>query len=88
MDIEKQQKARLVKAELNKEKAFEKVSNKMLDDVMLFRLYESDACWKGNPTVVTKNLRNLTSDIAKRQVLKTNNSIFVKGFGCKGVQIH
>ena len=83
MDIEKQQKARLVKAELNKDKALGKASNKMLDSVILFRLYESGACWKVNTTVVANNLRNLASDIAKREVLKTNISIRVKVFGWK-----
>ena len=50
----------------------------MLDAVILFRLYEFDACWKGNPTVVVKNLINMDSDGAKREVFKTNIIIPVK----------
>ena len=59
----------------------------MLDAVMLFRLYDSGACWKVNPTVVAENLINMTSYVAKRDALKTNISIRVKGFGWKELHI-
>ena len=65
----------------------EKASNKILDDVIMFRLYASDALWKGNKTVAAKNLRKLTRDLAKREALKTNIRIRVNGFVWKELHI-
>ena len=54
---------------------------------MLFRLYESDACCKVDPTVVEKSFRNMAIDVAKGEALKTNISIRVKGFVWKDLHI-
>ena len=64
-----------------------KASNKIIDAVMMFRLYESGTCWKVNTTVVANNLINLASDVAKREAFKTNISIREKGFGWKELHI-
>jgi len=65
----------MTKAELKNEQALKKASNKMLNAVMLFRQYNSDACWKGDPKVASKNMRGLNTKVAKREALKTNISM-------------
>ena len=87
LDIEKQKKVRVVKSELKKDKALEKESNKKLDAIIQFRLYDYYAFWKVNTTVVANNLRNLARNVAKREALKTIISIRVKGFGFKELHI-
>lgn len=80
-DLEVQAKARKLKDDLAKEKSLEKASEEYIDAVYYHRMYNSDACWKGEPRVVTNELGKLKSDAAKYRAVKENIQIRVKGFG-------
>ena len=49
--------------------------------------YEMASCWKGNKTVVRRNLRKLKSEKAMREALIHNIKIRVVGFGWKQYKI-
>ena len=54
---------------------------------MFNEMYYSDAFWKGDSNIVTKNLRRLDSEAKKRESLKENIISCVKGFMWKEYHI-
>jgi hypothetical protein len=79
--LELQAKARKEKEDVLREKGLEKASEEYIDAVYYHRMYNSYACWKNDPKVVTKELAKLSSDRAKYRAIKENIMIRVKGFG-------
>ncbi len=45
------------------------------------KMYNSDACWKGSPRIVSCQLKNLSSEKAKHTAIKENIQMCVKGLG-------
>lgn len=80
-NIQKQQRAKRKKKELLKQLGMKKAQEAYIDAIYYHRMYDSEACWKGNPKVVTANLRKLKSESTKYEALKENIRIRVKGFG-------
>ena len=59
-------------------------SNKSLVKAMMYHeMYNNEAFWKGDSKIVTANLRKLDSEDKKREALRYNIIIHVKGFGWK-----
>ena len=54
---------------------------------MCHAMHDTAACWKGDPKVVVESLGQLKTEGAKRDVLQTNISICVVGFGWKKFHI-
>ena len=75
-DLKLQAKTRREKEELLQEK-----SEEYIDAVHYHRMYSFDACWKGDPKIVTSELGKLNSKAAKYRAIKENIMIRVKGFG-------
>ena len=80
-DLELQAKARKKKEDMLRELSIEKASEDYIDAVYYHRMYSSDACWKGEPRIVTTELGKLSSDTAKYRAVKENITIRVRGFG-------
>ena len=79
--LELQQLAKQAREELKKEKNMEKATEQFIEALYYYRMYYSEACWKGSVTRVTQGLKKLTSETAKYHALKENIMIRVKGFG-------
>ena len=63
-------------------------SNKSLVKEMMYNeMYNSEACWKGDSEIVTSNLKKIELGGKKREALKENIIIHVKGFGWKEYHI-
>ena len=80
-NIQKQQRAKRKKKELLKQLGMKKAQEAYIDAIYYHRMYYSEACWKGDPKVVTANLRRFKSESSKYEALKENIRIRVKGFG-------
>ena len=78
--LESQAKARHQREELLMDVAYDKATEKYLEDTMYYRLYKTSSCWKGNPNIVGKKLSTLKSDASRLQALKDNITIRVRGF--------
>ena len=70
------------KEEVEKQKAYDKATNQYIKAQMLIDMYHSGsgACVKGDPKLVTSELKKLGSDTARMKFLKTNIDIRAKGF--------
>eukprot|EP00956_Cyclotella_meneghiniana_P040742 scaffold203759_cov73-Cyclotella_meneghiniana.AAC.1 len=77
-DLELQAKARKKKEDMLRELSIEKASEDYIDAVYYHRMYSSDACWKGEPRIVTTELGKLSSDTAKYRAVKENITIRVR----------
>lgn len=86
-DLERQEEARLKKEDYIKAKGMEKAKKELVRAYMFYDMYNTEACWKGSPTVVTEKLKKLDTEGKKRDALKANISIRVKGFGWKDQHI-
>ena len=80
-DLERQEASRLRKEEFAKRKGMEKAKKELVRAYMYYDMWKTEACWKGDPTVVAQKVRKLSTDNKKRDALKANISIRVKGFG-------
>ena len=63
------------------EESLKKASEDYINELYYFRMGNSDACWKGDPRVVAKELGKLKSEAAKYHAIKENIMIRVKGYG-------
>ncbi len=68
------------KEELHREKGMKKATHQQLENTLLFRKYNSNAAVKGNPSEVTRWLKDIKGNKRKREALKENISIHVKRF--------
>ena len=59
----------------------EKVTDEYIEALYLIRMYDSDACVKGDARGVKRLLKKLKSNTARYNAIKTNITIRVKGFG-------
>ena len=82
-ELAKQRECRRLKEEMLREKGLTKAKEDLIEAYYYHRMYHSDACWKGDPKVVAKNLKRLKSDTAKFEALKENIKMRVIGFGWK-----
>ena len=73
--------------ELLMDSSYKKSTKKMDNATVYLCIYRSEAYWEGSPSVVDKNLKKISSEVAKRDALKKNISIHVKGFGWKNIYI-
>jgi hypothetical protein len=64
-----------------KEKALQKCMEENIDAQYYHRMWDSEACWKDDPKVVTRELKKLKSESAKYTAIKENINIRYKGFG-------
>ena len=80
-DLERQAAVRREKEELAKKYSLDKVAEQYIEALYLVKMYESEACIKGNPKNVTATLKKLKTKKTKYDALKTNITIRVKGFG-------
>ena len=80
-DVERQRKWKLDKEELRREKGMKKATDNQLENTLLFCKYNTNAAVKGKPSEVTRWLKGIRGDKRKREALKENISIRVKGFG-------
>jgi hypothetical protein len=53
--------ARRIKEELIRQKNDNKMTEDYIDALYHYKMYHSDACWKGSPRVVSRELKKLTS---------------------------
>ena len=79
--LELQRKCREKKADLLKEFNLEKTKEDLLEATYYYRMYFSEACWKGDKRLVKRNLGKLTSKTAQLDALKENIRMRVKGCG-------
>ena len=56
-------------------------AEKTIKRTFFHKLYDSKYCMKGDPKVVTKTIKKLKLDSAKRDALTNNIYISTKGFG-------
>ena len=80
-DIESQQREKVEKEEILKEKGMEKASVEMAKAIRYFRMYDTDACWKGDPKVVALMLKRIRKPSLQREGLITNINMRVVGQG-------
>ena len=80
-ELESHREARRIKEELIKEKNDEKMMESYIDALYYYKMYHSNACWKADPKIVTRELKKLTSDNAKYTAIKENIRMHVKGLG-------
>ena len=80
-DLKDKAQARRVKEEMTREKNMEKVTDEYIEALYLIRMYDSDACVKGDARGVKRLLKKLKSKTARYNAIKTNITIRVKGFG-------
>ena len=80
-ELESHREARRIKEELIKEKNDEKMMESYIDALYYYKMYHSNACWKADPKIVTRELKKLTSDNAKYNAIKENIRMRVKGLG-------
>ena len=73
----------MLKKEILLRKGMEKANDGLLKATIAFEKYNTPACWKGKPTVVTANLRKCLDEKDQRSALEANIEIRVKGFGWK-----
>jgi hypothetical protein len=73
-DVEQQQKWKLNKEELRREKGVKKATHQQLENTLLFCKYNSNAAVKGNPSEVTKWLKDIEGNKRKQEALKENIS--------------
>jgi hypothetical protein len=79
--LEQQAEARRrIKEEIMKEKSMQKSLEENIDAQYYHRMWNSSAYWKGDPRMVTKELKKLKSEAAKFRAVKENIMIRVKGF--------
>ena len=52
-----------------------------IDALYYHKMYNSDACWKGSPRVVNRELKQLTSEATKYTAMKENIRMPIKGLG-------
>ena len=52
-----------------------------IDALYYHKMYHSNACWKGNQRVVSRELKKLTSQTSKYLAIKENINMRVKGLG-------
>jgi len=64
--------AKHAKEEILKEKNRRKVTEEYIDALYYHCMYNSDACWKGDPRMVTKELKKLKSKSTKYKAVKEN----------------
>lgn len=74
-------KVRREKEEELKRLALDKSVEEHIDSLYYLRMYNSAACWKGEPKVVTQELGKLKSEAAKYRAIKENIMIRTKGCG-------
>ena len=43
-----------------------------IDALYYYKMYHSNACWKADPKIVTRELKKLSSDNAKYTAIKEN----------------
>ena len=53
-DLECQEEARLVREDYIKAKGLEKAKKELVRAYMFYDMYNTEACWKGSPTIVTE----------------------------------
>jgi hypothetical protein len=80
-ELEQQANARRIKEEIMKEKALQKSMEENIDAQYYHRMWNSEACWKDDPKVVSRELKKLKSESAKYNAIKENINIRYKGFG-------
>jgi hypothetical protein len=80
-DLQAQATERRCKSELLKSRDLMKATAEYVEAVCYHDLYSSPACWKGDATIVSRNIAQLTTQKSKYAALKTNILIRVKGFG-------
>ena len=78
--LESQSTARHEREKLIMDVANAKATEKYLENMTYYRMYDTPSCWRGSPDVVTTELQQLKSDASKLQALKENITIRVKGF--------
>ena len=61
-----------MKEDMVKAKTLEKTTEDYIEALYYYKMYNSPACWKGDPKVVAKELKKLGSETAKRNALKEN----------------
>lgn len=80
-ELESHREARRIKEELIKEKYDKKMMESYIDAMYYYKMYHSSACWKGDPKIVTRELKKLSSDFAKYTAIKENIRMRVQGLG-------
>jgi hypothetical protein len=73
--------ARRLKEEIIQEKRLQRSMEENIDAQYYHRMWNSPACWKNDPKVVSRELKKLKSESAKYNAVKENIMIRVKGFG-------
>ena len=59
VELEQQAEARRIKEEIMKEKSMQKSLEENIDAQYYHRMWKSSACWKGDPKMITKELKKL-----------------------------
>jgi hypothetical protein len=70
-----------MKEELIKQKNIQSITEEYIDALYYFAMWESAACWKDDPKVVSIELAKLKTQAAKYRAVKENILIRVIGFG-------
>jgi hypothetical protein len=80
-ELESHARARRVREELIRERNDKKMTEDYIDALYYHKMYNSDACWRGSPGIVSRELKKLSSDRAKYTAVKENIRMRVKGLG-------
>ena len=76
-----QRRAKREMEKLMEEKGLKKAQLKLVYAIYCYQMFNSDACVKGDPKLVTKAMRELPSDAARYRFLRNNIEARVIGFG-------
>ena len=63
------------------EKGPKKAQKKLINAIYCYQMYFSSACLKDDPKMVTKIVKELSSDVARHRFLRKNIEIQTIGFG-------
>ena len=82
-NLDKQREAKRKKEEMIEKKSLDKAKEDLVKASYYWEMFNSELCWKGKQSVVTKMLGRLKSGSAKMEALKENIRMRVIGLGWK-----